>query len=152
MRRRYPEAPVTAVGALVVDDNRVLMAMRLNPPYAGQWSIPGGVQEVGETLVEAVHREVREETGLSLTDLHLLDVGDLLESDKQGQVEYHYVIAYYRCHSLTGMPRGGDDVGEVRWFTVEEVAALDISARLKRLVRRALEYEAGEKESKSQIF
>ena len=98
MRRRYPEMPVPAVGALVVDGDRVLLVLRRNPPYAGQWSIPGGVQEVGETLIEAVRREVVEETGLSVGDIGLLDVGDLLEYDKEGRVEYHYVITYFRCH------------------------------------------------------
>lgn len=152
MKRRYPESPVTAVGALVVDAHRILMAMRLNPPYAGQWSIPGGVQEVGETLLEAVRREVHEETGLSLSDVRLLDVGDLLEYDDDGRVEYHYVIAYYRCHPAAGTLRAGDDAGAARWFTLDEVEALDISARLKQLVRWALECEVIDSGTKSQIF
>ena len=152
MRRRYPEMPVPAIGALVVDGDRVLLVLRRNPPYAGQWSIPGGVQEVGETLFEAVRREVVEETGLSVGDIGLLDVGDLLEYDKEGRVEYHYVITYFRCHPAPGELHAGDDASDVRWFTSEAVAALEISERLKQLVRCALEHEAGNEVLKSQII
>lgn len=152
MSRRYPEMPVPAVGALVVQDARVLLVLRRNPPQAGRWSIPGGVQKVGETLVEAVRRELIEETGLSVTDVQLLDVGDLLEYDREGRVEYHYVITYFRCRPACGTLRAGDDAGDVRWFTPECVATLAISERLKQLVASALECEAGNVELKSQII
>ena len=152
IRRRYPDMPVPAGGALVVDGDRILMVRRHNPPNAGQWSIPGGVQEVGETLTEAVRREVIEETGMTLADLSLMDVGDLLEYDADGQVEYHYVITYFRCHPEGGILNACDDVDDVRWFTKDAIEALEVSSRLKQLAYWALECEAGKALRESQII
>jgi ADP-ribose pyrophosphatase YjhB (NUDIX family) len=138
VNRHYPQAPIFAVSALLVVEGRVLVARRLNPPRAGQWSVPGGVQELGETVTDAVRREVREETGLEVEPGPLLDLADLLLRDAAGRVEYHYVIAYYLAWPTGGRLAPGDDVGEVRWVLPDEAVALGLPRRLLRLIRQAI--------------
>ncbi len=138
IKRRYPEAPISAVAALIVQDGRVLLTLRHNPPHAGRWSFPGGVQELGETLEAAVQREICEETGLATGDLCLLDVGDLLFYDDEGRVEYHYVITYFLAYPVGNMLSSGGDADAVRWFSLDEVKSLEVSEHFLSLVRRAL--------------
>lgn len=138
MSRRYPEAPLFAVAAVVVREGRVLLVRRRQPPHAGQWSVPGGVQEVGETIADALRREVREETGLEIAVGPLLDLADLLVPDGDGRVEYHYVIAYYRAAPTGGHLRPGDDAEAVRWVTLAEVAGAGLPPRLEHLIGLAL--------------
>lgn len=139
MERHYPTAPIAAVAVVIVFEGRVLLALRRNPPNAGQWSLPGGVHELGETVEEALAREVREETGLEIADLRLLDVGDILLRDRAGSVEYHYVITYYLAHPAGGKLLPGDDVAEARWYAPAEALSLGLSRRLLRLIRQAVE-------------
>jgi ADP-ribose pyrophosphatase YjhB (NUDIX family) len=143
IKRRYPEAPITAVAALIVRNDHVLLTLRHNPPRAGRWSFPGGVQELGETLEAAVRREVQEETGLTLTNLSLLDVGDLIFCDDERRVEYHYVITYFLACPEHDRLSAGDDVDAVRWFALDEVKTLEVSERFLRLTQRALEHTMG---------
>lgn len=142
MSRRYPDAPRSAVAALIVSQGRVLGVLRRNPPAAQTWSVPGGAQEVGERVEAALHREVREETGLDIEDVRLVDVGDVLAYDVEGRVRYHYLIVYYRAHVAGGDLCAGDDVGAVRWMTLEEAADLGMSSRLRSLLSQALDMEA----------
>ncbi len=143
IKRRYPKAPVSAVAALIIQDGRVLLTLRHNPPHAGRWSFPGGVQELGETLEAAVHREVCEETGLVVGDLCLLDVGDILFCDDEGRVEYHYVITYFLAHPVSDTPSSGGDADAVRWFSLDEVKTLEVSERFLSLTQVALERMIG---------
>mgnify|MGYP006286181207 CR=1 FL=1 len=124
MKRHYPEVPVPAVAAVIYHADRWLLVKRRNPPSAGKWSVPGGVQEVGERVYEAVKREAREETGLAITRLELLEAGDVIRHDDEGRVAYHYVILYYLAVPVGGELRAGDDVSEVGWFTLDEVKTL----------------------------
>ncbi len=139
MRRRYPEAPIAAVAGLLIADTDILLARRRNPPHAGKWSFPGGVQELGETVQEALRREVREETGLEVADLRLLDVGDILIHDEESRIQYHYVITYFLAHPGRGTPTPGDDIAAVRWFSGSDVAELGVSQRFLSLVESAIE-------------
>ena len=140
MKRRYPDMPIAAMAGVVCREGRVLLGLRRNPPSAGRWSVPGGVQEVGETTQDAVKREVREETGLQVTDLELLDVGDVLIRDDEGKVEYHYTIVYYLGRPCGGALRPGDDVREVRWFSPGEVQDLQLPPRLMDIIREAFRH------------
>jgi ADP-ribose pyrophosphatase YjhB (NUDIX family) len=144
MSRRYPDAPRPAVAALIVSQGRVLGVLRRNPPAAQTWSVPGGAQEVGERVEDALHREVREETGLAIEDVRLVDVGDVLEHDAEGDVQYHYLIVDYRAYVAGGDLCAGDDVEAARWMTLEEAAELGMSTRLLTLLSRALHMEATE--------
>jgi mutator protein MutT len=114
MRREFPSAPLIGVGAVVVDQGRVLLVRRGTEPMKGQWSIPGGLVELGEPLLAAVVREVREETGLMVEPVELVELLDRIH--RQGErVRYHYVIADYLCRVVGGSLLAASDAEEVRW-------------------------------------
>jgi mutator protein MutT len=114
MKREFPSTPVVGVGAVVVSEGRVLLIRRGAEPLKGQWSLPGGVLELGESLTEGVVREVREETGLVVEPLELVELLDriYIEADR---VKYHYVIADYLCRVTGGQLQASSDADAVRW-------------------------------------
>lgn len=119
--RRYPERPLVGVGGIVVEAGRVLLVKRSHEPLAGRWSLPGGLVEIGETLAEAVRREVREETGLDVRVGVLVEVVERVLRDAGGRVEYHYVLADFLCRPTGGALAAADDAAEVAWATREEL-------------------------------
>jgi 8-oxo-dGTP diphosphatase len=114
MQREFPSAPLVGVGAVVVDQGRVLLVRRGTEPLKGHWSLPGGMVELGEGLVDAVVREVREETGLIVEPLELIELLDRIHRDEK-RVRYHYVIADYLCRVTGGALRAASDAEDVRW-------------------------------------
>src|SRR5271169_4138219 len=102
MRREYPETPLVGVGAIIIEDGRVVLVKRGHAPLLGEWSIPGGVLEVGETVRQAAIREAREETGLTVEPSDLLGVFDRVLLDEQGRVRYHYVLIDFLCRRVAG--------------------------------------------------
>jgi 8-oxo-dGTP diphosphatase len=139
MQREYPERPIIGVGAIIVKDGKVVLVKRGKPPLAGQWSVPGGVLEVGETLREGIVREVLEETGLKVEPLDLLGVFDRLMKDEKGQVMYHYVLVDFLCQAVGGELQAASDVDDARWHTPEEVAALPLPKDTAEVVRMGVE-------------
>jgi 8-oxo-dGTP diphosphatase len=125
--RRYPRYPLLGVGALIYDRGRILLAQRGKAPLMGQWSLPGGLVETGETLADAVRREVREETGLEIAPLGVLKIFERIMRDPSGAAEYHYVLIDYVCHVTGGVLAAGDDACQVAWFRHRDLAALDIT-------------------------
>jgi ADP-ribose pyrophosphatase YjhB (NUDIX family) len=127
MQREFPQAPLVGVGAVVVHEGRVLLVRRGSEPLKGHWTLPGGVLEVGETLIAGVVREVREETGLLVEPLDLVELVDRIQHERidceaghesgreAGRVRYHYVIADYLCRVTGGEPRAASDADAVRW-------------------------------------
>jgi ADP-ribose pyrophosphatase YjhB (NUDIX family) len=122
MQREFPQTPLVGVGAVVVHEGRVLLVRRGSEPLKGHWTLPGGVLEVGETLVEGVAREVREETGLLVEPLELVELVDRIHREagretgrEAGRVRYHYVIADYLCRVTGGELRAASDADAVRW-------------------------------------
>lgn len=142
MSREYPERPVAAVGAVVVDNGRVLLIRRGKPPRPGQWSLPGGGQELGESYIEAAIREVREETGLAIEVLGLIDVVDSITRDESGRVRFHYLLADVVARPVGGTLQAGDDASEARWFPPEEVFALPLWSETIRVIRKGFEIAA----------
>jgi len=122
MSREYPDRPLVGVGAVIVRDNRVLLVRRGQAPLLGEWSLPGGVLECGETLREATIREAREETGLEVETGGLLGVYERVIRSEDGRVRYHYVLIDFLCRAVAGDLKAGSDAADVRWF---ESAALD---------------------------
>ena len=125
MARAYPADPMVGVGVVIIRDDKVLMCRRAKPPRAGGWSLPGGGQELGETLKQTAIREAREETGLDIEVLGLVDVIDSLSHDNEGRVEYHYTLIDYAARVTDGKAVAGDDAAEVRWVTIDEMRMLD---------------------------
>ncbi len=137
MSRLYPDRPVVGVGTVVWRDDRVLLIRRGRPPRAGQWSLPGGAQRLGETLREAAVREVREETDLALTDVRLLTTVDLVEREPDGRVRYHYTLVDFVAEAPLGEPVAGDDAEAVAWFRLDELPSLHLWSETLRIINEA---------------
>jgi ADP-ribose pyrophosphatase YjhB (NUDIX family) len=133
-------SPIVGVGAVVVKDGRAVIIKRGNEPYKGQWSIPGGRVEFGESLVDAVRREMREETGLEVHVGPLLGVFERIVPD-EGRIRYHYVILDYLCTCIGGVLCAGDDAEDAVWVTGEQLADYDIRPSAVGVIRQALNFE-----------
>ena len=118
--REYPEVPIVGVGAVVLNGNRVLLVRRGNEPLKGEWSIPGGALELGETLEAGVRREVAEETGLEVETKAIVEVLDKIVAE-DGRVRYHYVLIDFLCVPVGGILRFSTDAVDVRWLAHEEL-------------------------------
>jgi 8-oxo-dGTP diphosphatase len=127
MKREYPEQPLVGVGAIIIQEARVVLVKRAHPPLQAQWSIPGGVLEAGEMVRDAAIREAGEETGLTVEPDELLGVYDRVLRDPSGRVQYHYVLVDFLCRWVAGDLAAGSDAAEVRWFTREELPALHLA-------------------------
>jgi 8-oxo-dGTP diphosphatase len=138
MKREYPESPLVGVGAVIVEKNRVLLIRRGTAPLLGEWSLPGGVLECGETLREAVAREAREETGLVVQTGEMLGVYERLIRDDEGRVRYHYVLIDFLCRPVSGDLNAGSDAADVRWFTRDELPALNLAFDANDVVLKGL--------------
>ena len=127
MQREFPEVPLVGVGAIIIEDARVVLVKRGHPPLQDEWSIPGGVLEVGELVREAAIREAREETGLIVEPGELLGVYDRILRNPEKRVQYHYVLIDFLCRRVAGNLAAGSDAGEVLWFPREELPALKLA-------------------------
>ncbi len=127
MQREFPEVPLVGVGAIIIEGDRVVLVKRAHPPLQAEWSIPGGVLEVGELVREAAIREAREETGLTVEPGELLGVYDRVLRDANQRVQYHYVLIDFLCRRVAGNLAAASDAAEVRWFTREELPALKLA-------------------------
>lgn len=137
MEREYPKHPMVGIGAVIKQGNSFLLIKRGKEPGKGSWSIPGGLVELGETVTEAVKREVKEETGLEVEIDHLLDVVTNIIRDERGRVKYHYVLIDYLLY-----PKGGElclssDASDVRWVKTEELEQYGLTQALKDLLAKA---------------
>jgi 8-oxo-dGTP diphosphatase len=139
MNREFPEAPLVGVGAIIIEDARVLLVKRAQPPLQAQWSIPGGVLEVGELIREATIREAREETGLMVDPVELLGVYDRVLRNPERRVQYHYVLIDFLCRKVGGELSAASDAAEVCWFTREELPALHLAEDTLDVVNKGFE-------------
>jgi ADP-ribose pyrophosphatase YjhB (NUDIX family) len=136
MRREFPEVPLVGVGAIIIEDSRVVLVRRAHPPLQAEWSIPGGVLEVGELVREAAIREAREETGLTVEPGELLGVYDRVLRDADQRVQYHYVLIDFLCRRVAGDIAAASDAAEVRWFTREELPGLNLAEDTVDVIRK----------------
>jgi len=137
--RSYPERPVVGVGAVIVNDDRVLLVRRGHAPLKGEWSLPGGAVELGETLEAALIREVLEETSLNVRIECLVEVVDRIHYSADGRVEYHYVVVDYLCIPRSMTAASGSDADEVRWVHRDELPAYHVSDAALRVIHKGLE-------------
>jgi ADP-ribose pyrophosphatase YjhB (NUDIX family) len=120
-RRDYPDRPIVGVGAVIIDENRVVLVKRGSPPLQGHWSLPGGVVELGETLRAAAEREALEETGLVVKAGEVLEVLDRIIPGECSAPQYHYVLIDFLCTVQEGELRAGGDAADVRWAGSNEL-------------------------------
>jgi 8-oxo-dGTP diphosphatase len=137
--REYPERPVVGVGGVIIADGRTLLIRRGHAPLEGEWSIPGGTLEAGETLVEGVRRELAEETGIEVHVLDLIEVFERIFPDAEGRTKYHFVILDYLCEAAGGNARAGSDVTDVAWAEETELGKYSLTSTATRVIKRAFE-------------
>jgi 8-oxo-dGTP diphosphatase len=138
MKRDYPDQPIVGVGAVIIKDGRAIVIRRMASPMAGEWSIPGGALEIGETLRQGTEREALEETGLVVTAGGVLDVFDAIYNDPDGSIQYHFVLVDSLCKPVSGELRAGGDAAEVRWITESDLDALPVADSIAGVIRKGL--------------
>ncbi len=137
MPREYPPNPLVGLGAIVWKEGRVLMVRRGNPPRAGIWSLPGGAQHLGETVAAGIHREIAEETGVSIELLGLVEVIDSIQRDAEGRVLYHYTIVDFAARWVGGEAVAGDDAAAVAWVDPADLPGLDLWEETIRVIEKS---------------
>ena len=138
MTREFPDRPIVGVGGVVVQDGQALIVKRAHEPRKGEWSLPGGIVELGETLVEAVKRELKEETGLDVEVGEVVEVFDRVHR-AGGRIQYHFVIVDYLCRPVGGTLRAADDAEDVAWVAEAEIERYGVNEFAARVIRRGLE-------------
>ena len=133
----YPDRPVVGVGAVVLDGDRVLLIKRGHAPLKGQWSLPGGGVEIGETLEQAIAREVLEETGLSVDVGPIVEVLDRISRDAEGRVEHHFVLVDFVCRPGGGVLRGASDADDAAWVALGDLDRYGVAAVTVAVIRKA---------------
>jgi 8-oxo-dGTP diphosphatase len=139
--RLYPERPIVGVGAVIVSEGKVVLIRRRYEPLAGQWSLPGGTLELGETLETGVAREMREETGLEVEVGPVIEVFDRIMLDEEQRVQYHFVLVDYLCWPTGGVLQHGSDVDAAILVAPEDLGPYALTAKATAVIRRALELE-----------
>lgn len=141
MSREYPERPLLGVGGVLIHEGRALIVRRASEPLKGEWSIPGGLVELGEKLVDAVQREVHEETGLTVEAGEVLELFDSIWRDKDGRCQYHYVLVDYLCRVTGGELQAATDVSDARWIAENEVENFGLRAPTIGVIHKGFERE-----------
>src|SRR3954447_19034193 len=127
MRREYPKRPLLGVGAVILRQEKVLLVCRAQEPCKGEWTFPGGLVELGETLREAAERETYEETGIRVRAGELLEVVDSLVKGAGGRLRLHHSIVEVFCRYVSGSPRPGDDVPELAWVPIKRAFSMPLA-------------------------
>ncbi len=146
VKREYPDRPLVGVGVLIwrgpAEGGEVLLIRRARPPRQGQLSIPGGLQELGETVFEAARREVAEETSLRVEPIRIVDVVDFIEPGDGGRPRYHYTLVDVLAEWRAGEPRPSDEVASAEWVTLETLPVAELWEETVRVVRLSAEMRA----------
>jgi 8-oxo-dGTP diphosphatase len=137
MKREYPDRPIVGVGAVIIDRGRVLLVKRGSPPMLGQWTIPGGVVELGETLRSAAERETQEETGLTVHAGQVIEVIDRILPGDDGRTQFHYVLVDFLCSVVQGEARAGSDAAEVAWAAENELESFKLEKTALEVIAKA---------------
>ena len=135
--RRYPDRPFLGIGALIFDGHSILLVERGHEPLKGWWSLPGGILETGETLVNGIRREVREETGLEVEPESIFEIFERIMPDAAGRTEYHYVLVDYICHVAGGELQAASDVSRAAWVREDDLRSYRITEGTLAVVERA---------------
>jgi 8-oxo-dGTP diphosphatase len=138
-KRQYPDRPFLGVGALIFHDDRILLVERGKEPHKGLWSLPGGVVEVGETLEEAIRREVHEETGLAIDIVGVIEIFQRIIRDAEGRPEYHYVLIDYLCRTTDPDARAASDAAGVAWVRRQDLDQYRITEGTSPVIEKGFE-------------
>lgn len=133
--------PIPGVAGVVLHEGRVLLAVRGKPPSEGLWGLPGGVVELGETVEEAVVREIREETGVVVRPLKLLTVFDSIHRDEDGRLHYHYILFEYLCEYVSGEVQPSSDAPDARWVGVDDLDSVEMMSSTRSFIHKVLRSE-----------
>jgi len=136
--REYPDRPWCAVGVVARRNGEVLLVRRGHPPNVGEWSVPGGAQEVGETVFEAAVRETLEETGVVVAPRAVIEVVDAVTRDEAGRIRFHYTIVEIAADWVSGDPAAADDARDARWVSADELETVLTRSETRRIVRLAM--------------
>ena len=139
--RQYPARPIVGVGAVIVQDGRVLLVKRRYEPLAGRWSLPGGTLEVGETLEAGLAREMQEETGLDVRVGPVIEVFDRIMLDEEKRVQYHFVLVDYLCWPTGGTLAAGSDVEDAIFVDPGDLARYELTKKAQAVIARGLQLE-----------
>jgi len=137
MTRQYPDRPIFGVGAIIFEGQSVLLIKRGQPPLEGYWSLPGGAQEAGETVEEALAREIREETGLEIKIIKFATIVDIIDLDDGGRVRHHYTVADYLCQPIGGTLKAGGDALSAKWVALSDLEKLNLTPKAKEVIEAA---------------
>jgi len=153
--REYPERPVVGVGGVIIDRGRALLIRRGSEPLLGEWSIPGGTLELGESLGKGVARELLEETGIEVRVLDLIEVFDRIflddkpiAGDAKQRPRFHFVIVDYLCERLAGEPRAGSDVTDVAFAREDELSRFHLTETATRVLKKAFAMDRARRATK----
>jgi ADP-ribose pyrophosphatase YjhB (NUDIX family) len=136
-RREAGGLPKIGVGAVIWRGDELLLIRRAKPPLAGAWSIPGGHQELGETVMAALLREVREETALDVTILGLIDVVDAILRDEAGRLSFHYTLIDFSARWIGGTATAGGDAADLRWVRLAELPRFALLPDTQRIIEQS---------------
>src|SRR5690606_16547665 len=139
----YPSQPVTGVGAIVLQQDEVLLVRRGTAPQKGLWSLPGGALELGESLHQAVRREVMEETGLDVRVLEFAGAFERITKDDDGEIQYHYVLLDYLCEIVGGTLAAGDDAAEAEWVNRAGLGDRTLTPGVEAVIETAFRLREG---------
>jgi 8-oxo-dGTP diphosphatase len=143
MTRDYPKRPIVGVAAVIIEDDRVVLVRRGRPPAYGEWSLPGGAVEPGETLEEAVVREVAEEIGLSVEVMEVVAVLDRIFRDQEGEVQYHYVLIDFLCRKTGGTLQASSDAISCSQVPFSALAQYNLTKETRGVINRAYQRVSG---------
>jgi 8-oxo-dGTP diphosphatase len=136
----YPQHPRVAVHALILNEGRMLLVKRANEPSKGKWSLPGGRIELGETIHQAIKREVREECSIEIETERIFDVGESIIKDEEDRISYHFILIYLLARYKDGEVKAQSDAEDARWVTTEELAEVEVHPQLRTVLTQATQY------------
>ena len=134
--REYPSQPVVGVGAVIIKDGKILLVKRGNEPNKYMWSIPGGIVKVGETLAEALKREVAEEVGLEIEVGDVACVSEEIFRDEDNKIRFHYVIIDFFAEVVGGELKADSDALDAGWVPLDDIYSLEVVDFVKRLINK----------------
>jgi len=140
MKRKYPNAPIVAVAALIYNKKgEILLVRRKAEPGRGLWSIPGGAVEVGEKLLDALKREILEETGLTIKPISIIDIAEVIKKDEDNRIKYHYIIIDYIAEVSSGILKPSTDVSDAIWIKVNKISEYKLTESLRKMIKKNID-------------